>query len=266
MDLGLKSKVVLVTGASKGIGKAVAIEFAREGADLAICARQKGPVEETAAFLRDLGARVVSATVDVTQQEQVEAFVNKVVETYGKIDVLVNSAVNTKAGTFMQSSNEDWRKLFEVEILGVVNCCRAVIPQMQKRQWGRIINISSRQGIEPTGPYFIRDGALKAALGNLTKSLSTAVAKDGITINCVSPGMIETPLHSDPGALLDQLVTITGRTRKELLDDMAAKIPAGRVGTVEDVAPAVVFLASDKASYFAGANIVMDGGVRAGWM
>ena len=259
--------MVLVTGASKGIGRAAALAFAfaKEGDDLAICARGRELIEETGALLAKMGARVVTGAVVISKQDQVEAFVARVAESLGRIDVLVNNAASSTAATFFQSTNEDWQKQFDVSVLGMVNCCRAVIPHMQKQRWGRIVNLSTRQAIKPSVPMYIRYSAIKASVGNLSKTLATALAKDGILVNCISPGFIETPIHTDPHALLDQMAAAVGKTREELVEGAASKIPLGRLGTPEEVAAAILFFSSDKASYITGANLIIDGGAREGW-
>ena len=266
MDLGLRSKVALVTGASKGIGKAIAVELAREGASLAVCARGREMLQETEVLLSQLGARVVAGTVDVSNQEDVQAFVAKTVEAYGRIDVLVNNAGSVKAARFMDLTNADWKEQFDVHVLGAVNFCRAVIPHMQKQRWGRIVNVCAGLAVEPSHPLTIDYNAAKAALGNLSKALSTNLARDNILVNCVSPGPIMTTIHLEPGGFKDQTARLTGVTREEAMEASVKNVPLGRWGTPEELAAAVVFLASERAGYITGVNLVVDGGLRRSWV
>lgn len=266
MELGLKGRVAIVTGASKGIGKAISTEFAKEGADLAICARGKGSLEETETLLSGLGARVVAGTVDISRQGEVEAFVAKVVETCGRIDILVNNAGTVRAGSFLALSNDDWEQQLGVHVLGMVNFCRAVIPHMQKRHWGRIINVVAGLATEPSLPFCIDYNAAKSAAGNLSKSLSTGFAKDNILVNCVSPGGILTPIHTEAGAFMDQVGEMVGLTRAQAMETTIRNVPLGRWGDPEELAAAVIFLASERASFITGINLIVDGGRRSGWV
>lgn len=266
MDLGLGSKVALVTGASRGIGKSIAVEFAKEGANLAVCARGREPLRETEEVLYALGARVVGGVVDVGSQENVETFVAKALEAFGRIDILVNNAGSVKAARFMDLTNEDWKQQFDVHVLGAVNFCRAVVPQMQKQRWGRIVNICGGLAVEPSHPLTINYNAAKAALGNLSKALSTSLARDNILVNCVSPGPIMTPIHLEAGGFKDQTARLTGATREEAMEASIKNVPLGRWGTPEELAAAVVFLASERAGYITGINLAVDGGLRKSWV
>lgn len=266
MELGLKSKVALVTGASKGIGKAIVVELAREGVDLAICARGPEALEETRNLLLGLGARAIAAPLDVSNQEQVEAFVAQTLQTYGQIHILVNNAGTVRAARFLQLTNEDWKRQFAVHVLGMVNFCRAVIPHMQKQRWGRIVNVLAGLATEPSLPYCVDYNAAKAAVGNLSKSLSSLFAKDNILVNCVSPGRTTTPIHLEPGGFQDQIATLTGVPPADALEASSKNVPVGRWGRPEEIAAAVVFLASDRASFITGVNLIADGGSRKSWI
>lgn len=266
MDLGLGSKVALVTGASKGIGKAIAVEFAKEGANLAVCARGREVLQETERLLSDFGARVVAGAVDVSEQGEVEAFVAKTVEAFGRIDVLVNNAGSVKAARFMDLTNEDWKRQFDVHVLGTVNFCRAVVPHMQRQHWGRIVNICAGLAVEPSHLLTIDYNSAKAALGNLSKALSTSFARDNILVNCVSPGPIMTPIHLEAGGFKDQTAALTGVTREEAMEASIRNVPLGRWGRPEELAAAVVFLASERAGYITGVNLAVDGGLRKSWV
>ena len=262
MDLGLKDKVVLVTGASKGIGKAVAEAFAAEGAKVAITARGAQELEKAARELsKSTGSEVMSIPSDVTKADDIARMAEEVVRRFGTIHVLVNNAGGVGAfAPFEALTDNDWLEVLNLNVLSAVRATRAVLPYMQKQKWGRIINISSESATQPDAfmPHY---NASKAAMNNLTKSLSKAYAKDGILVNTVSPAFIMTPLVSD---MLKKIASEQGVSEEQVTANFLAvnrpHIELKRPGESEEVAGAVVFLASERASFITGTNLRVDGG------
>ena len=262
MELGLKGKVVLVTGASKGIGKAIAASFAAEGAKVAIAARSSADLGKAAdEIAKSTGAEVMSVAADSTKAEDIIRMTNEVVKRFGTVHVLVNNAGGVGAfAPFEKLTDDDWLQILNFNLLSAVRAIRAVLPHMQKQKWGRIINISSESGTQPDAfmPHY---NASKAALNNLTKSLSKAFASDGILVNTVSPAFIMTPLVSD---MLGKLAQEQGLSPEQMTAQFLATnrphIELKRPGESEEVASAVVFLASVQASFITGTNLRVDGG------
>ena len=226
MDLGLKGKAALVTGASSGIGRAVALCLAREGADVIINGRDSARVSAVAAEAKACG---------------------------------VNAGTSLMRDP-LKLPDEEFRYEMELMFYAVVRTCNAVIPHMKKTGWGRIINISSVYGKQPGG-LFDYD-AIKAAVNMLTKDLANLLARDNILVNAVCPGPIRTPMWEAPGAGGDRLGEVLGMSGKEAMDWVAKQqIPLGRFGLPEDIAQMVAFLASDKAGFITGQAINVDGGM-----
>lgn len=261
MNLGLKDKVVLVTGASKGLGKAIAAAFAAEGSRVVLSARASKELEQAAEEIRQKGGNALALGADVTNRSDVERLVKETVAHFGTIHVLVNNAGGIgNPSSFEELSDDDWENVFNLNLFSAVRITRAVLPYMKGQKWGRIIDMSSESGIQPdpTMPHY---NASKAALINFSKSLSKAYAKDGILVNTVSPAFIKTPLVED---MLAQQAKAQGITveeaEKTFLRQNRPHIELGRAGTPEEVAPAVVFLASEAASFINGENLRVDGG------
>lgn len=261
MDLGLKDKVVLVTGASKGIGRAIAVAFGAEGSRVVLAARGQQDLAQVAAEVQQKGGAALPIAVDVTKAEEVQRLVQEAVSKFETIHVLVNNTGGIgSGGAFDALSDEEWMQVFDLNVFSAVKVTRAVLPYMQKQKWGRIINMSSESGIQPdpTMPHY---NASKAALINLSKSLSKAYARDGILVNTVSPAFVKTPLVED---MLEQMAKSQGISPQEseaqFLRQNRPHIELGRPGTPEEVASAVVFLASEQASFINGENLRVDGG------
>ncbi|MGC2109593.1 MAG: SDR family oxidoreductase [Candidatus Korobacteraceae bacterium] len=262
MELGLKDKVVLVTGASKGIGKAVAAAFATEGSKVAINARGKDELQQSAEEIaQTTGAQVVAVAADVTRADEVVRMVDETAKRFGTIHVLVNNAGGVGAfAPFQNLTDNDWLEILNLNLMSAVRASRAVLPYMQRQKWGRIINISSESGSQPDAfmPHY---NASKAAMNNLTKSLSKAFAADGILVNTVSPAFIMTPLVAD---MLQKMAKEQGKTAEEVATQFLAQnrphIELKRPGESEEVASAVVYLASEQASFITGTNLRVDGG------
>jgi 3-oxoacyl-[acyl-carrier protein] reductase len=262
MELGLKDKVVLVTGASKGIGRAIAAGFAAERSKVAITARGAEELRQAAQEIgKSTGAEVIAVAADMSKANDIRQMVDEVAKRLGTVHVLVNNAggVGAFAG-FQDLSDDEWLEVLNLNVMSAVRATRAVLPFMQRQKWGRIINVSSESGAQPDGfmPHY---NASKAAMNNLTKSLSKAYATDGILVNTVSPAFIMTPLVVD---MLQKLAKEQGTRPEEATAQFLSKnrphIELKRPGKSEEVASAVVYLASEQASFITGTNLRVDGG------
>jgi NAD(P)-dependent dehydrogenase (short-subunit alcohol dehydrogenase family) len=245
MDLGLKGKKVVITGGSKGIGRAIANLMVAEGADVAICARNAEEVETAVSELSKSG-KAVGASVDVADKDALQAWVSSAAEELGGIDILVP---NVSAGGGQMDEN-GWRANLEVDILGTTNAIEAAMPSLQKSDAGSIVVIGTTAAVEDfLGPQTYN--AMKAALIVHSQNLSQALAGAGIRVNAVSPG----PIIFDGGAWEFIKANMT-----DIYDATLAQQPTGRMGSAEEVANAVAFLASPAASWITGVNLVVDGG------
>lgn len=261
MDLALEDKVALVTGGSKGIGKGIAQALARNGCDLSVCARHSEELKQTAQTLEAHGVRVLPVVTDLTNEDERQRFVDKTIDTFGRVDILVNNAGTIgNPGPLEQVPVQEWRELFELNLFAVVALTQKIIPYMQEQGWGRVINISSENGEQPY-PDMIHYSASKGALNNFSKALSKQYADDGVLVNTVSPAFIETPLVD---AMMEQAAEEKGVTQEkavqQFLENNRPHIELKRVGTIEEVGALVAFLASQKASFINGANYRVDGG------
>jgi len=260
MDLGLKGKVALITGASQGIGKAIALTLAEEGCNLAICARRKEALDSSAKEIRAKGVEVLAIQSDVTKPEDNKNFVSQAAKKFGRIDILVNNAGYGNASDPMELPEEIFRHHMDLMLFGPIQLIREVVPHMRKQGWGRIINISSVFGKQP-GNQLDYD-SIKASLQMVTKDFSNRLAKENILVNAVCPGPIRTPLWEGPGALAEKIGQHLGMSAPEAMKWFAEQnIPLGHHGDPEDIANLVAFLASDKAKFITGQSINVDGGM-----
>jgi NAD(P)-dependent dehydrogenase (short-subunit alcohol dehydrogenase family) len=258
MDLGLKGKVVLVTGGSKGIGKAVARELLNEGAKVAICARSRGDLETTAAELKKGGGDVFTVAGDLTKEGDVKKIVDATVGHYGRIDVLINNAGAAPGGLLLDLTEEHWEQALQLKFMGYVRCMKAVIPHMLKQGKGRIVNIVGNDGVKPIGVELTPSAANAADLA-VTVALAEQYGRNNICINAINPGPVATERW-------DGLISGIAKVRNISVDAAQKRaersIPLGRICTPEEVANVAVFVASDRASFMNGALITLDGGQR----
>ena len=241
----LQNRVVIVTGASRGIGRAVAVRFGEAGAVVVVAARGDH-ADATADEIRGEGGRAVSVSVDVTDTKQIDAMVGMALEDYGRIDVLVNNAGIVRDQLAMRMTVADWNAVIATNLTAVFTCSRAVLRPMLKQRSGRIINVGSVVG-QMGNAGQVNYAAAKAGLVGFSKALAREVATRGVTVNVVAPGMIDTEM--------------TSGLAKPAREAMLAKIPLGRLGTPDDIAGAIGFLASDEAAYITGHVLAVNGGM-----
>jgi 3-oxoacyl-[acyl-carrier protein] reductase len=243
-----EGRVALVTGGAQGIGKAIALALAREGAEVAVTDVNKDGAEEAAREIAELGGRTWALAGDVSSFDEAREMVGKVREEAGRIDILVNNAGITRDSLLLRMKEEAWDSVIAVNLKGAFNFCKAAVPAMVKQRWGRIINMSSVVGAMGNAGQ-VNYAASKAGLIGLTKSLSREVAVRGITVNAVAPGFIDTAM--------------TQALSEKVRDALLAQIPAGRLGEVEDVVAATLFLASPMSGYITGQVLHVNGGMYA---
>lgn len=258
MDLGLRDRVAIVMGGSRGIGKAVARELALEGVDVALCSRTVGPLEDSAKELEsETGRRVLPVGTDSDSLESVESMVSKTVSVFGRVDILVNSAATPGGlvqGSLAESSDDAMLADYNTKVVGAFRCAQAVAPHMRSQTWGRIINIG---GLSGRGSRNI-GGLRNAAMVHLTKSLSDHLGPDGITVNLVHPGTTRT---ERTGPMNAERARRQGVTVEEYERNIAANVAIRRMVESREVGYVVTFLASDKAAAVTGEVIAAGGGV-----
>ncbi len=242
----LKDRVAIITGGARGIGKAIGSAFVREGAKVCLVDVDKGILETAKNEIQKSREEIIAFACDITKSAEVKAAVNQVQKAFGRIDILVNNAGIIRRGTIETVTEEDWDRVIEVNLKGTFNCCKAVVEIMKQQGYGKIVNVSSiagKMGDITSAPGY---GPSKAGVDALTKTLARQLATYGINVNAVSPHAIETEMSAQ----------WSEERRKEII----ASIPLGRLGKPEDVAEAVLFLASDDASFITGEILDVNGG------
>ncbi|HIQ01282.1 MAG TPA: SDR family oxidoreductase [Anaerolineales bacterium] len=263
MDLGLKGKVALVTAASRGLGRAVARQLAEEGAALAICARQADRLEATgAAIRRATGVDVLAVPADVSVPEDVDRLAETTLDRFGRIDILIANAGGPPPGRFLDLTPDDWEAAARLTLMSAVRLCYGVVPLMRTRGGGSIVAMTSVSVKQPL-PNLLLSNSLRLAVIGLVKSMADELAPDGIRVNAVCPGWTRTERVEE---LLQDRAARSGTTPEEEAAKITAAIPLGRMGTPEELARAVAFLASPAASYITGVSLLVDGGMYRGTM
>ncbi len=261
MDLGLRGRVAIVAAASKGLGHAAAQELAREGADVAICARTSSDLEAAASRIRGAGGREVFwQSVDVGNPDAVANFVADVERRFGRVDICVTNTGGPPSRLFAATTNEDWRIWIDQLLMSVVYFAQAVLPRMKKNKWGRFITITSYSVKQPVEGLLLSN-TLRAGVTGLMRTLANEYAIHGITVNNICPGYTRTDRLDD---LASMIGARTGASVEEVYAGWEKQIPAGRLATTEEFAAAVAFLASERASYVNGVSLAVDGGTARG--
>ena len=242
----LKDKVALITGGARGIGKAIAFAYAKEGADIVVADVNLEEAEKTAKEIEALGRKALALTMDVTDYSKVEEAVNKILDKFAKIDILVNNAGITKDNLLLRMSQLEWDAVLNVNLKGTFNCIRAVSRVMIKQRSGKIVSIASIIGLIGN-PGQANYSASKAGIIALTKTAAKELASRNINVNAVAPGFIQTDM--------------TAKLSEELKQKMLSNIPLNKLGSADDVAAVCLFLASEDSSYITGQTIVVDGGM-----
>ncbi len=257
MDLGMSGKKAIVTGASAGIGKAITRALAREGVDVAICARRKGPLEQAAAEIaKESGRKIIAIVADLTKPEDAENFIKAAHAALGRIDILVNNAGSAPGGVLAHLTEEDWASALGLKFMGYVRCMKHVLPIMQQQKKGRVVNLIGNDGVKMSY-WEIAPGAANAAGQNLTKSLASQYGKDNISFVAVNPG----PVRTERWAGLVKAMARDMKLSFEEADKLApSSIPLGRIAECDEVANLVTYLASDLAFFVNGTMIEIDGG------
>jgi 3-oxoacyl-[acyl-carrier protein] reductase len=257
MDLGLNGKVAIVAAASKGLGRAVAAELAREGARVAICAREAQTLARAAGEIASAtGAELLHRALDVTDRAAVEAFVAAAEERWGRVDICVTNAGGPPAKPFADTSPGEWTAATELTLLSAVWFARAALPRMQRNRWGRFVTITSVSVKQPIDGLLLSN-SLRAAVTGMVRTLANEFARDGITANNVCPGYTLTERLDE---LAEKLARDAGVPREKIIERWTSQIPAGRLGKPEELAALVAFLCSERAAYINGASIAVDGG------
>lgn len=257
MDLGIQNKIALVAASSKGLGKAVAFEFSREGAKVAICAREEQPLFATRDEISTETGRDVRAFVaDVRDRDAVRSVVGQISDEWDGIDILVCNAGGPPTGFAEDFALEDYRDAVELNLISTVNLCHEVFPSMKEKKWGRIVNITSVSAKQPLDNLILSNTARAGVLG-FAKSLSNRLAPYGITVNSVCPGYTRTERVDELAKAFEE----EGKgTVEEFFRNAEKSIPLGRMGRPEELAKAVVFLSSEAAAYITGVALQVDGG------
>lgn len=251
----LQDKVALVTGAGRGIGRAISLTLAREGADVILNGRGLPNLEQVAAEIGALGQRALPVTGDISVKAEVDRMVETAIAAFGRIDILVCNAGVTRFAPFLEMTEEDWDVVVDVDMKGTFLCGQAVARHMVQRKYGKIINISSTSGIGARNQTMANYAASKAGVNNLSRVMALALGEHGINVNVVAPGVIQTEMG---------LSRRTPEQYEAYLELYKQQTALHRVGEVQDIANAVLFLASDESSFMTGQVIVADGGLKDG--
>jgi 3-oxoacyl-[acyl-carrier protein] reductase len=261
MDLGLKDRVAIVAASSQGLGKAVALGLAREGANLALCARNESTLKATAQEIRaETGVDVFARALDVTVYDDVRRFVADTAAHFGRLDICVANAGGPPSKSFAETSVDEWHRAADLNLMSTVYFAKEALPLMQQRRWGRFIAVTSVSVKQPIDGLILSN-SIRAGVSGLVKTLANEYGPYNVLVNSVCPGYTATARLLELG---DRLAQRDGVTPKEIEDRWAAQAPLRRIGQPDEFANVVVFLASERASYVTGVAIQVDGGLVKG--
>ncbi|WP_027364520.1 SDR family NAD(P)-dependent oxidoreductase [Desulfotruncus alcoholivorax] len=246
----LDQKVAVITGAGRGIGKAIALKFAREGARVIAADLDHGSAASVAGEIESIGGDALAVKVDVSDNLSVDSMVKEALIKYGKVDILINNAGWDKIGLFMDSSEDTWEKVIAINLKGTIICCKALLPQMMERKYGKILNVSSDAGRVGSSGEVVYSAA-KGGVIAFSKALAREMARYKININCLAPGPTDTPLFAEVAA-----------DNPKIAEALIKSIPLRRLGQPNDLANAAAFLVSDDAEYITGQTLSVNGGLN----
>ena len=262
MDLGLKDRVAIVAASSQGLGKAIALGLAREGAVVSLCARNAATLDAAAKEIhRETGSRVMARAIDVTRHDDVRSLVADTVAEYGRVDICVANAGGPPSKSFAETTLEDWRHAADLNLMSTVYLAKETLPHMQQRRWGRFIAITSVTVKQPIDGLILSN-SVRSGVTGLIKTLANEYGPHNVLVNNVCPGYKATARLLE---LADRLAKSGGVSPKEVEERWASQTPLRRVGQPEELANLVVFLASERASYITGSSIAVDGGIVKGY-
>ena len=257
MDLNINDRIALVCGSSSGLGLAIATRLAREGCRVAMNGRDQSRLDNAADRVeRETGSRPAIFVADVSDSEAVATLVQTVSDTLGPVDVLLANAGGPPARTFAEADSQTWQQAIDLNLLSTINLCRAVVPGMQERRWGRIVCLTSVAAKQPI-PGLLLSSTSRAGLLGFVKGVANEIAQDGVTINTICPGYMRTERVKH---LFEVMAKKSGISVNQIEENLVAQIPAGRIGDPDELAAMVAFMVSDHAGYLTGATIQVDGG------
>lgn len=261
MELSLKNKVAVVTGASKGMGKAISLALSKEGCRVCLVSRTQTTLDATVQEIRkDSQADLMCIAGDVSDPNLAGVVIEKVSKSWGTVDVLVNNAGGPPPGTFLEHDEKAWMNALNQNFLSVVRFTSAVVPEMKKKKWGRIISLTSTIAKEPS-PVMVLSASARAAVSAFTKSIAAELAPFNITVNAICPGGVQTERAEN---LIKAAAEKEGKSFDEIFKRSVAQIPVQRLAAPSEIADVALFLASEKSSYITGVSLMVDGGLTKG--
>jgi 3-oxoacyl-[acyl-carrier protein] reductase len=259
VDLGLADRACIVTGASRGIGRATALALATEGAGVVLVGRDQTALDEAAGACRQAGGSAETVALDVTSSDAAERMVETCVSRFDRLDVLVNNAGTSSVRPLEELTDEEWQGQWDLHVMAPMRAMRTAAPVMAERGWGRIVNVSSSSGKRPSGTNMAYS-VTKAAVLSLSRAFADLYAGRGVLVNAITPGPVGDDLWLGPGGLADQMAAARGVTREQVLEQVAQRTPLGRLGGEQEIAAVAAFLCSEVASNVVGAAWSVDGG------